>query len=260
LNIHNESGKRVLDKLFRVFLKNGQEQWLLLHCEIQHREDSNFEARMFTYFYRIYDKYQRDVASIAVLADKDENWRPTQFYKKIWNSEILRTFEMVKLLDYKNKEDELKNSDNPFALVVMAQLAAMSSRPNKRSRLIRKVELFEYLLSRGWPEDKIKNIYLFIDTILALNAELDVEYISQAKAIEGGHSMNLVSSAERYGFNQGVTQGFTQGESHILNSLLLDKFNREIPEAYKNIADPVILEMLCRKCMRVNSFDEVFKS
>jgi hypothetical protein len=32
-----ENGKRCVDKLFKVFLKNGQEQWVLLHIEIQLR-------------------------------------------------------------------------------------------------------------------------------------------------------------------------------------------------------------------------------
>lgn len=87
----DDNGKRCVDKLFRVYLKNGQEQWLLLHIEV-HLKDDDFSERMFVYFYRIYDEYKKDVASIAVLADKDVNWRPIKFHRKIWESEITRTY------------------------------------------------------------------------------------------------------------------------------------------------------------------------
>jgi hypothetical protein len=249
-----------LDKLFKVFLKDGTEQFLLLHCEVQHREEESFEERMFIYYYRIFDKYRKDVASIAVLADKDKEWRPSQYRRVVWGSEVTRTFEVVKLLDYQDKEDELKNSNNPFALVVMAQLAAMKSKPNGRARLIKKIELFEFLLSRGWTEDKIQNMYLFLDAILMLNKYLGMEYLEKAKEIEGGHNMHIVSSAEQYGFNRGISEGITQGESHILSSQLLEKFN-EVPAAYMNKiqhASRTELEAWCRKFVRANSIDDVF--
>lgn len=50
-----ESGKRLLDKLFKVYLKNGDEQWILIHLEVQGRRDLTFPKRMFIYSYRIYD-------------------------------------------------------------------------------------------------------------------------------------------------------------------------------------------------------------
>lgn len=30
-----KTGKQLLDKLFKVHLKNGQEQWILVHLEVQ---------------------------------------------------------------------------------------------------------------------------------------------------------------------------------------------------------------------------------
>jgi hypothetical protein len=262
LNIYNASGKRALDKLFQVYLKNGSEQWLLLHADVQHQKDSDFEERMFVYYYRIFDKYRKDVASIAVLADKDSEWRPNQYRRAVWGSEVTRTFEVVKLLDYQDTEEELKKSNNPFALVVLAQLAAMKSRPNNRARLIKKIELFKFLLNQGWTEDKIQNMYLFLDAILMLSKELNIEYIDTAKEIEGGHNMHIVSSAEQYGFNRGINEGITQEASNILNSLLLEKFN-EVPTTYMDKirhANQTELEAWCRKFVRANSIDDVFKA
>jgi hypothetical protein len=50
---------RRADKLIKVFLKNGKEQWILIHTEVQGYYDEEFSERMFTSFYRIYDEYKK---------------------------------------------------------------------------------------------------------------------------------------------------------------------------------------------------------
>ena len=67
---------------------------------------------------------------MAVLADDSKSWRPNQFSSKIWKSEITRTYEVAKLIDYKGREVELLESDNPFAMVVLLQLEANDTRPD----------------------------------------------------------------------------------------------------------------------------------
>jgi len=58
---------RFVDKLVKVFTKNGEEKWVLVHIEVQGYNDPEFARRMFTYFYRILDKYNRFVTSIAIF-------------------------------------------------------------------------------------------------------------------------------------------------------------------------------------------------
>ena len=48
---------------------------------------------------------------MAVLADDSKSWRPNQFSSKIWKSEITRTYEVAKLIDYKGREVELLESE-----------------------------------------------------------------------------------------------------------------------------------------------------
>lgn len=65
-----EIGKRFADQLVRVWKKDGEETWVLIHVEVQAQRQSDFPHRMFVYHYRIHDLYQRSVASFAVLADE----------------------------------------------------------------------------------------------------------------------------------------------------------------------------------------------
>ncbi|MEY6432345.1 hypothetical protein ABC977_07995 [Thioalkalicoccus limnaeus] len=63
----------------RVRARDGTEHWIYLHIEIQSQSDSGFAQRMFTYNYRLYDRYARPIASLAVLADTLPGWRPSLF-------------------------------------------------------------------------------------------------------------------------------------------------------------------------------------
>ena len=72
-----ELGKRFVDKLVRVALLNGDEEWIYIHVEVQGTKQAEFAKRMFVYNYRIYDRYDRSVASLAVLADEHEHWKST---------------------------------------------------------------------------------------------------------------------------------------------------------------------------------------
>jgi len=94
-----ELGRRYADKLVKVRRKDGQEIWVLVHIEIQGWRDSDFAERMFVYNYRIFDRYQKKVASLAILADEHNEWRPDGFGYKLWGCEMGIRFPTVKLLD-----------------------------------------------------------------------------------------------------------------------------------------------------------------
>ena len=254
IGIEEEIGKRHIDKLFKMYLKNGREQWILLHIEIQHSKDEKFSERMFTYFYRIYDRYHQDIASLAVLVDKDVDWRPNQYHRQVWKSEIKRTYEIVKLIDFKSKIEELHQHINPFALAVLVQLTALETKADNEIRLLTKLEFFRALHQHNWPIEKIMEVYRFLDIILSLNSKLEVQYIEKAKQIDEEYRMNLTLTAERYGFQQ--------GEAHLLMSQLQAKF-KELPEPYlKKIksADVETLNKWAINFVNASSLDEVFKN
>jgi hypothetical protein len=73
-----ELGKRLTDKLVKVVQRSGRETWVLIHIEIQSQEDGEFSERMFVYYYRLRDKYDREIASLAILGTNPagQNWKP----------------------------------------------------------------------------------------------------------------------------------------------------------------------------------------
>src|SRR6185369_8854502 len=81
-------GRRLADKLFKVWRKDGKETWLLIHVEVQGQRERAFAERMFIYSNRIYDLYRRPVVSIAVLCDAAPGWKPTKFGYNMWGCEV----------------------------------------------------------------------------------------------------------------------------------------------------------------------------
>ena len=107
-----ELGKRFVDKLVSVMLLNGDDKWIYIHVEVQGSRQVEFAKRMFVYYYRIFDRYDRPVASMAVLADEHANWKPTCYESEALNCELTLKFPVAKLTDYHDQLDQLQASEN----------------------------------------------------------------------------------------------------------------------------------------------------
>jgi hypothetical protein len=126
---------------------------------------------MFVYHYRIYDRYRRSVASLAVLGDESVSWRPDRFERELFGCEVSFRFRVVKLLDLRQEWSALEASRNPFATVVMAHLRALETRQNRRRRKEAKLALTKRLYEQGYQREDIINLFKFIDWIMSLPSE-----------------------------------------------------------------------------------------
>ena len=121
-----EVGRRYVDKLVKVWSKEGIECWVLIHVEVQTTRDAEFPRRMYVYNYRILDRFNRPVASLAVLADDDADWRPVDFHNNKFDCEAGIRFPSVKLLDLAPHEAMLEANGNPMARVKRARFFSLT--------------------------------------------------------------------------------------------------------------------------------------
>ncbi len=145
----SELGLRLADKLFKVWLKDGQEAWVLIHVEIQNQRDPTFAERMFVYNYRIYDRYRKPVISLAVMGDEEPAWRPDQFGYGLFGCTMGFQYPLVKLVNYANRAEELEAVVNPLAAVVLAHLKTQDTRADPAARRTWKLRLLKSLYDRG---------------------------------------------------------------------------------------------------------------
>ncbi len=205
-------GRRYADKLVQVWRRSGAEAWVLAHVEIQGEPEAGFAKRMFVYNYRIFDRYDRPVASMAVLADDRDRWRPDHYGYALWGSEMVNRFAMVKLIDFQDRLDALEDSVNPFALVTLAHLTARRTRHDDQARFSGKLQLIKSLYRRGWDREQILALFHFIDWLLRLPDGLENRLWDEIKKYEQEDKMPYISSVEKIGMRKGEQIGFQKGE------------------------------------------------
>ncbi len=155
----SKESSKLADKLFKVWTNDGEETWVLIHVEIQAEARANFARRMFIYNYRVFDKFKREVVSIAILADNRKKWRPNQFQYSRWGCKVLLEFPIVKLLDFTDKLSWLEKHKNPFGLVVLAHLQSQATKKNAKTRYSWKIRLAKRLLNSGLKGEEIRNLF-----------------------------------------------------------------------------------------------------
>lgn len=250
-------GRRRLDKLVRVRLRGGGEHWMLVHLEVQGRHDSGFAERIFTYHYRMYDRYRRPVASLAVLADSGAHWHPSSFAYDLLGCQLGLVFPIVRLHDYADCMAELLAHPNPFALVTAAHLLAQRSRRKPHQRRRAKWRLTRLLYARGWEVQRGSDMLRVIDSMLYLPATLDARFQAALALLERRLAMSYITSFER----AGIRRGWQQGQAQMLLEVLAARFGvvAEPARARVAAARPPQLLAWARRAVSAATLDDVFR-
>lgn len=254
-----ELGKRLADKLVQVWRKDGDDAWVLAHVEVQGQERPDFAKRMFVYNYRIFDRYDRPVASLAVLSDERTGWRPDHFGYELWGCKVGISFPVAKVNDYAERLDELEASDNPFAIVVMAHLKTQDTRHDEQGRKRWKLYLVRRLYERGYQREDVIGLFCFIDWIMRLSEEMEESFWAEMRQYEEDKKMEYVTSVERIGIKKGIQQGILQSTREAVIDILEVRFevvSGSIVKTINGIDDPSVLKMLLKKGATVGSLPE----
>ena len=231
-----ELGKRFVDKLVRVTLLNGDEKWIYIHIEVQGTRQTEFAKRMFVYNYRIYDRYDKPVASLAVLADEHANWRPDYFSYGVLGSETSIRFPIAKLTDYHDKVNELLTADNSFAIVTATHILTQRTRKNDEERYQAKRLLVRLLYQRNWDKQRVIDLFSVIDWMMRLPEELEQQLWQEIEILEENEKMQYVTSVQRFeiakvrqeglleGRQEGRQKGLLEGEAEMLGLMLKHRF------------------------------------
>ncbi len=277
-------GRRHVDKLASVTKHAGEEDWLCVHIEVQGSMDPDFARRMFVYNYRIYDSYDRPVASLAVLADDDPAWRPDRFgYERLGCRHNLQ-FPVAKLVDHAADEAALLCNPNPFALVTAAHLYTRRTRRSPIARFDAKRRLVRLLYERDWTRQRILDFFSVLDWMMRLPREFEQRLWQDIESIEGERKVKYVTSVERLaierglqkgmeqgleigiekgieqGIEKGIEKGRAQGSASVLLRLLNRRFGPLSPDIIRRLSQstPEQLEIWAERVLEARTIDEVF--
>ena len=259
-----ELGKRYVDKLVRVTLLNGDEKWIYIHIEVQGKRQKQFAKRLFVYNYRIFDRYDRPVASLVVLADAYPNWKPCFYHYEVLGCQHRLDFPMAKLTDYHDKLNVLQHDDNPFAIITAAHILTQQTKKDHDARFAAKYSLLKALLKRQWDKQKIIDLLRIIDWMMHLPKHLAHKLRQEINSLEEHEKMRYVTSFERLAKAEGREEGrelwTLEAERKTLNRQLHYRF-QNIPDwAVERIANAsqTELEHWLDNVLSANSVEGVF--
>ncbi len=264
----SDTGRRVVDKLVEVALVDGGDQWIHLHIEIQSSPEADFAERMMIYHYRIFDRFRRPVASLAMLADRRRGWRPGPYRQSVLGCHWTLDFPSVKLLDFRCREKTLAGSDNPFGLVTLAHLQTQRTRNQSAQRYHAKYRLIRLLYGQRREKHRIIQLLRVIDWLMALPPNLEKDLGQRLTAIEGEKHMQYITSFERLareegvqqGMQQGVQQGVQQGQAKLLIRLLNHRFGPLPDDVHQRLEQATTeeIDVWAGRVLEANSLDQVF--
>ncbi|MBM7571409.1 hypothetical protein [Aquibacillus albus] len=263
--VKEKKGKLVADQIVKVYLKSGEEKWILIHVEVQGDPDPDFPKRMFRYYYRIYDKFNRDIVAIALLTDDSKGFRPDTHHYSLHGTSLTYKYNMYKFNDHEEKE--LIESNNPFAIAVLAAKYANESKDDEVKRYRFKRKLFRLILQKSSYPPVERRIYIatliyFIDYLLQIPLELTKKLRDELIQTKGVKEMvymdreNLPKSLAEWekifkeegrqeGKQEGKKEGKEEGKKSVAIELLKAGMSAEFvakhaklpPEKVKEMAD-----------------------
>ncbi len=247
-----KTGRRYVDKLVKVWLKNGKNVWAVIHADIQIEGEKDFSERMYIYNYRLYDRYRRHSASFAVIGYAGMRKDTGKFERELWDCEVRFRFPVKKLGDYAKDTESLEQSDNPFAVVVLAHLKTKATAKDSKRRIREKITLIRHLYRKGFSKQDIINLFRFIDWMMFLPEKEDDLFWDQVSDLEKEEKMPYITSVERIGYkrgfqdgdHKGIHKGIHKGESALIARLVAKKFSsdaaRELTVLEKLNADDLL--------------------
>ena len=249
-----ELGRRYVDKLVRVWTLAGVECWVLIHVEVQTTPDTDFPLRMFVYHYRIFDRYNKPVASLAVLADDDPDWRPGEFRQSLFGCEARLRFPAVKLLDFAAKEAELEASDNPFSKIVLAHLKARETKNDPAGRHLWKLRLVRGLYERGFSAKDVRELFRVIDWLMQLPPPLQGLFWVDYDKLQREKQMPYVTSTERVAKREGMREGI-----EVALRIRFGDAGQQLMDEINDIHDEALLRAVLKALETTTDLDEVRK-
>ena len=215
--MQDSESPKFVDKLIKVFTKTGREEWILCHVEIQGYDDRDFAKRMFTYFYRILDKYDKPVTAIAIFTDANKNFHPQVYEYEYLGTKNTFHFNTYKILD--QNEKILAEEDNPFAVVILTVLLALKKKKLDDESLYNlKYQLAKNLLQKKIPRKKIDDLMIFLQLYVRFaDSEYNVKF---EKVIEELTENKTTMGIREMVMERVKKEGREEGKTDVIENLL----------------------------------------
>ncbi len=157
--------------------------------------ETDFSARIFSYFYRVYDKDGPHLTALAIYTGS-ERQPPDTFRYELFGTEVIYRFNAFSVRQANEKE--LLASDNPFALVILAAKYHIKAHKDIQKRYSFKRKLVTLALGRKYERPTIIALLRFVHLIISLPETLEIQFEQElVKQLRNNDAMELTQSQKR---------------------------------------------------------------
>jgi hypothetical protein len=221
------SQTRFVDKLVKVYMRNGSERWMLLHIEVQGEKDPEFARRMFKYYYRILDRYDMPVSALAIFSGQDGEKMPDRFEDHCLGTHSIYRYNTLCITDY--PDEVLAASKNPFAIVLLAAKKALikGGKDLDKELLKQKLLIAKLLYQKGFEKGKIKTILSFLHNYVRFTKpETNRIFRRQLDKITGKkNTMDFFEQVRQLRYEEAEEIGRAAEKKRMVKRLLTRKFS-----------------------------------
>ena len=188
LSFLSKTPGRIVDALFKVHLKKGGTLTILLHFEVQIKEEKDFAKRICQSQFRIIEKYDTPVYSIAMVSypAKEEKGH---YHYSAWDLKVGGEFKILDLYQYYKKPElllQLKAQKNIIAWVIEIHLSTYIRGYTQENMIDFWKRICTELQEAGFTKEKLVSVLDFMDWLKKPTDEESKKILDILKESEGG--------------------------------------------------------------------------
>ena len=250
-----KKGPNRTDLLVRVPMKDGADQWLLAHLELQGRGGGDLPTRMNRYRSMIYLKYDAEPVAFAVLTSPRPKREPRSYVSERYETRVVYEYKNIDVRDL--DDDKLLSGDNRIALILYAAKRAQESRSDEGRKFRYLRDISNIWAKRGWSNEDKRIIMLAIEYLISLkDSDYSVqiaehfetlekegktvyttiaERVYTAKGIEIGREEGIKKGIEK-GIEKGIKKGREKGKLEVARNMLENGLSIDDVVKYTNLS------------------------
>jgi predicted transposase/invertase (TIGR01784 family) len=250
-------GDRTADVLVKAHLKDGSLTYIciIIHIEVQSQAKPGFMERMFIYYYRAFDKMVEKnipMISVAILADDNPKYKPDEYHFDLLDFEMRMKIPVVKILDYKLKEEsrkKLETTTNPMSMIVQAQLKSHEvKKADNNAKFEVTKELIRQCYKHGYSKEETRLVMNFFDWVIRLPGAYKERLKKIIKKIEEEFKMEYIPLWERDARKEGEKKGKIEGKIEekleTAKRMLLDNVSIEDVIKYTGLTEKEVKALM----------------
>lgn len=207
-----------VDELIKIYLKNGQTEWILLHIEIQGSGGEDISLRMMIYCSLIFAHHRKMPVGLAILTSPRPKGETIGTYtQEQYGAGISYKYNCFEV--YNQDDNALLQSDNPFDLIFWAtkNTINLTGKRKEEKKFSYLLKLTKLLASKDWNERDRRDIFNFIMRAVNLkDVDLQQKFINELKKGDGNMSGLTMSFVEKHFFDKGLAEGLAKGRAEAM--------------------------------------------